>query len=269
MKLFAIQKLVRSNTFYISHIRKYRLKIESLVISLIALKMISKKFVREILGRTKFAGDGFITRNYVGGFMNSKLDSAWNSSIDKLPKNIQQWNSEIKYRAHIVTWAANQTKEVEGDFIELGVFFGHLSYVIVNFDQEVLTGRKFFLVDPWGKDGAKEFTNVLYRNDIYDFVKSRFADYPEVELIRGFVPEVLAQIPSSRVAFLMIDMNGHEAEIAALEHFYNRMSTGGIIYFDDYGGRWTKLREVVDEFLFDKPEKLLTFASPNAILIKK
>lgn len=36
----------------------------------------------------------------------------------------------------------------------------------------------------------------------------------------------------------------------------------------DYGGRWSKLREVVDQFLLDKPEELLTFASPNAILVK-
>lgn len=209
-----------------------------------------------------------MTMNYVGGFNNPKMEMAWQKSIDELPKEIQDWNKEIKYRAHIVTWASSQVKELDGDFVELGVFYGHLSKVIINFDPDLLNNRTFYLVDPWGSSNI-DFSNAHYKQDIYEIVKSRFEPYPNVQLIRNIVPDALKEIPSQKIAFLMIDMNGFEAELAALNFFYSKIVRGGIIYFDDYGGRWPKLREVVDKFFENKPEELLTFASPNAIVIKK
>jgi hypothetical protein len=220
------------------------------------------------VARNTFNGDGFVTMNYVGGFQNPRMEMAWNKSINELPVEIQKWNEKIKYRAHIVTWASGQVRDLEGDFVELGVFYGHLSKVILNFDTELLNNRDYYLVDPWGSFEF-DFSNPLYNEDIYEIVKSRFKPYPKVKLIRNMVPDALNEIPSQKIAFLMIDMNGFEAELAALHFFYPKMVTGGIIYFDDYGGRWPKLREVVDKFFEDKPEELLTFASPNAIVIKK
>lgn len=259
---------LRNNRHYRKYVQSWRLRFIPLENVTKFLFVIGNKSLVETVAKNRHFGDGFVTRNYIGGFVNKRLDQAWDSSFISLPQKIQNWNSEIKYRAHIVTWAANQTKDIEGDFVELGVFYGHLSKVLIGYEPAILRNRKFFLVDPWGEGEANKFENALYRDDIYQFVKNRFAEYPEVELIRGFVPDILEKIPSSKVAFLMIDMNGHAAEIAALEYFYSRMTKGGIIYFDDYGGRWSKLREVVDQFLLDKPEELLTFASPNAILVK-
>ena len=70
------------------------------------------------------------------------------------------------------------------------------------------------------------------------------------------------------MAFLSIDMNSSEPELAALEYFYDKMVPNGIIYFDDYGWGFPDLRRVIDNFLVDKPEKLLHFPSGNSILIK-
>jgi hypothetical protein len=229
----------------------------------------SNKEVRAVVSLANFQGDGFITRNYVGGFNNKKLDLAWDKSLEDLPEDIKKWVSQIKYRSHICTWAAKQVQNIPGDFVELGVFYGHLSKVIINYAPEVLNGRNFFLVDPWGNLGEKAFSNYLYNEDIFEAVKSRFEGIEQIKLIRGAVPAILSKIPVTNVSFLLIDMNGHEAELAALNYFYPKMSKGGIIYFDDYGGRWPKLRKVIDDFLFDKPEELLTFASPNAIIIKQ
>ena len=124
------------------------------------------------------------------------------------------------------------------------------------------------MVDPFGGTGSEKLQNHLYKVDIYDYVRSRFCKYPEVILIRGMVPDILPLIPVQKIALLMIDMNGHEAEIAALKYFYDRVLPGGIIYFDDYGGRWPQLRRVVDDFMEDKPEKVLTFAAPIAMIVK-
>jgi O-methyltransferase len=63
-------------------------------------------------------------------------------------------------------------------------------------------------------------------------------------------------------------MNSSEPERKALEHFYPKMLSGGIIYFDDYGWGYPELRKVVDEFFSNKPEKLIHFPSGNSIIVK-
>ncbi len=269
MKLDHAKTFLRENKIYAKLLRPARIQFGEFYKVIQYFKFITNKDVRTVVSLSKFRGDGFITRNYVGGFDNKKLNLAWNNSLEDLPKEIKVWVSQIKYRAHICTWAAQQVKDIPGDFVELGVFYGHLSKVIVNYAPEILDGRKYFLVDAWGNLGDGAFSNNLYNKDIFEVVKSRFQNYKQVQLIRGTVPEVLKTIPVHQVSLLLIDMNSHAADLAALKYFYSKMSSGGIIYFDDYGGRWSKLREVIDEFLADKPEELLTFASPNAILIKK
>jgi len=89
-----------------------------------------------------------------------------------------------------------------------------------------------------------------------------------VKLIRGLVPDALSLVDTQKVAYLAIDMNGSKPERAALEHFYPKVVTGGVIYFDDYGWNYPELRATVDEFLSDKPESLLHFPNGTAILIK-
>lgn len=269
MNLNLIKEAIRENHCYIKLLRPVRVKLIDFENIINYLKNITSRELRTVVSLANFKGDGFVTRNYVGGFNNKKLDSAWDKSLEDLPSHIKIWVSDIKYRAHICTWAAKHVQKIPGDFVELGVFYGHLSKVITNYAPEVLNGRNFFLVDPWGNLGENAFSNPLYNEDIFEAVKSRFEGIEQIKFLRGAVPEILSKIPVTNVALLLIDMNGHEAELAALIYFYPKMSKGGIIYFDDYGGRWSKLREVVDEFLSDKPEELLTFASPSAILIKQ
>jgi len=53
------------------------------------------------------------------------------------------------------------------------------------------------------------------------------------------------------------------------EYFYPKLIQGGVIYFDDYGWHgYEKLREVVDKFFENKPEKLLHLPSGNSIIVK-
>lgn len=63
-------------------------------------------------------------------------------------------------------------------------------------------------------------------------------------------------------------MNGSVAERATLENFWEKISKGGIVYLDDYGGAHPELRITINEFFRDKSEKLLHFASGNSIVIK-
>ena len=113
-------------------------------------------------------------------------------------------------------------------------------------------------------------SNDNYSEDIYDLVRERFSKYPNVNFIRGIVPDILSVVDPKvkKIAYLAIDMNGSEPERSTLELFYDRIVPGGIIYFDDYGWGYPKLRKVINNFLKDKPETLLHFPSGNSIIVK-
>jgi hypothetical protein len=222
-----------------------------------------------ILKKSFYVGDKFATANYSGFLSEQKFDQCFKKSVntiienDLLSKDTERLN-EIKWRAHIVCWAANKVRELEGDFVDCGVWKGILPKTICDYVNFANLPKTYFLVDPWGL-GLK---SSVYTEDIYDEVRSRFQEYPNVKLIRGLVPDALESVNTQKVAYLAIDMNGSKPERAALEHFYPKIVQGGVIYFDDYGWNYPELRATVDEFLNDKPESLLHFPNGTAILIK-
>lgn len=214
-----------------------------------------------------YFNDGFATRHYVGFVHDPRFTQAFESALSHIPPHLDF--SIIGWRAHIATWAANQALALDGDFVECGVWYGVLSRTICNYVDFKNQPSKFYLIDSWGRmEGSHD--DPKYHADIYATVQKRFADSPNVHLVRGLVPDVLPQVTSNRIAYLSIDMNGSVAERAALEYFYPKMVPGGVIYFDDYGrGVYPGLRETVNEFLSDKPETLLHFPSGNSIIVKQ
>ena len=191
------------------------------------------------------------------------FNSSYREALQDVPEPLR--GTEIEWRAHICCWAASQAIHLEGDFIECGVWYGVLSKVICSYTDFGSQNRNFYLIDSWGKMPG---SHADYQEEIYDIVKKRFAKWQNVILVKGLVPEVLSKIPSRKIAYLSIDMNGSEPEKAALEFFYDKIVPGGVIYFDDYGLPYPELRDVVNKFFADKPETLLHFPSGNSIVVK-
>ena len=64
---------------------------------------------------------------------------------------------------------------------------------------------------------------------------TRFAAYSNVKVIKGVVPDVLAEVSPQKIAYLHIDMNSPAAELGAIEVLFDRVVPGGVIVLDDYG----------------------------------
>lgn len=228
-------------------------------------KNIGSSDIGYIIKYKTYAHDGFITSHHVGFLEDKHFKISYQEAFIDVPSGILiSVLNNIQWRAHICCWAASRCKYLEGDFVELGVWYGILSKAVCRYISFEKTDKIFYLVDSFGSANS----HLNYQEDIFKVVKNRFIDYPNVQLIRGLVPEILPSIPAKKVAFLSIDMNSSEPELAALEYYYDKMVPNGIIYFDDYGWGFPDLRRVIDNFLVDKPEKLLHFPSGNSILIK-
>jgi hypothetical protein len=71
-----------------------------------------------------------------------------------------------------------------------------------------------------------------------------FASYPNIEVVRGRVPEVFEARCPERIAFVHLDLNSARAEVGALDALYDRLSPGAVVVFDDYG--WFTARDQFD-----------------------
>ena len=119
--------------------------------------------------------------------------------------------------------------------------------------------------------GFMEMAQKVYRDpEIYEAVVKKFADFTNVKVIRGFVPETFKIAIPEHIAFLHIDLNSPTAEIAALEHLFDRVVSGGYIVFDDYGWKhFKKQRDAENRFMADRGHSILELATGQGLVIKQ
>lgn len=148
------------------------------------------------------------------------------------------------WRLHTLVWAARNALNVEGDFVECGVFKGFCSSVLLKYLDFQNLPRQAYLYDTF--EGLPEKTSTAqerrdwdytkYNSEaIYNGVRQKFSSYGNVKIVRGIVPDSFAEAVPEKIAFLHIDMNSEKAEMLALEHLFDRVTPGGFIVFDDFG----------------------------------
>jgi hypothetical protein len=152
-------------------------------------------------------------------------------------------DTPIHYRAYIACWAALKGRDLEGDFVECGVYRGAMSRMIVHYiDFQELRGRRFYLLDtfcgipPESLSGEElSLRRPAVFDESYERVRQTFSPFENVTIVRGSIPGTLAQVKSERVAYLSLDMNAAAPEIAAAEYFWPKMVSGAVMVLDDYG----------------------------------
>jgi O-methyltransferase len=74
--------------------------------------------------------------------------------------------------------------------------------------------------------------------------------YPaeRVHFHRGRVEDTVPSQAPDRIALLRLDTDWYESTKHELDHLYDRVPSGGVVIFDDYGF-WQGAREAIDEFL--------------------
>ena len=73
----------------------------------------------------------------------------------------------------------------------------------------------------------------------------------------------------SRVAFAHVDVDVYQSVWDCCEFIYPRLTTGGVMVFDDYGfPTCPGARKAVDEFFANKPETPIILQTGQAIAIR-
>jgi O-methyltransferase len=191
----------------------------------------------------------------------------------------------IAWRLHTLVWAAQRALNIDGDYVECGVFKGDMTWVVTELVDFGVLSREFYLYDtfagfspryssPEDYPDSDTFFDLAHRDygdpSIYPAVIDRFKNLSNVRVIRGVVPDVLAETVPDRIAYLHIDLNSPAAEVAALEVLFDRVVAGGTIVLDDYGWYFfRKQKEAEDAFFAARGHSVLELPTGQGLVVKQ
>ena len=190
----------------------------------------------------------------------------------------------------------NQVKSVPGDIVECGVFKGSgvLSWLkiknilapnsfkkVIGFDyfdtnsllnslsgDDSIRMKELFEVRQYEHDKAAE--KLLHEKiSIAGFNKS---DY---ELVKGDISKTAPEFVDKRLGFkislLYIDLDVEEATYDVLNAFWDRVSLGGLVVFDEYAVHQWSESKGADKFFEAKKIQIksLDYAGPTAFVVKE
>ena len=200
--------------------------------------------------------------------------------LDAVQQNMT-WAGEgaLVWRLHTLVWAARSAMNLPGDMVECGVFQGFSAAVVLACVTESMGDKTFYLYDTF--EGLSETYSsaweqsispkqVFAENGLYEAVRGRFSDSPNVRLIQGVVPDVLEQESPQKICFLHVDMNAAAAEIGALEVLFDRVVTGGYIVLDDFGqSRLSDLHAAEAAWMQERGYQVLELPTGQGLVIKR
>jgi predicted O-linked N-acetylglucosamine transferase (SPINDLY family)/SAM-dependent methyltransferase len=213
-----------------------------------------------------FLGDNLFTwcRN------NSLLEDAafrhaWESNIQN------NADEAIVWRRYILACAAYHCVRLKGDFVECGVYSGTGIKTVMDYLGGTAFPKTFWGYDTYDYHPIEGHQFDDQQEGFYETVKERFADYPQVNLIKGFLPDSFADGIPEGVAYLHIDLNNAAGELATLEHLFDRVVSGGIIIMDDYewAGVYRKQKLAEDPWFAERNYRVFPLPTGQGLILKR
>lgn len=178
----------------------------------------------------------------------------------------------IVFRRYILATSAFHCSQLDGDFVECGAYTGVGVKTVVDY-----LGGTEFPKDFWAYDVFEHRSDMPndpmpgLGPDLYRRVQQKFADYPQVHLVQGLIPDSFKDNCPERIAYLHIDLNQAQAEIAALEHLFDRVVPGGMVILDDYewAGIYRPQKLAEDEWFDKRGYRVMPLPTGQGLLIKR
>jgi hypothetical protein len=228
---------------------------------------------RSLYGRATYNEDGFATTHNAAFMQEPRFAAAYEAG-----KATGSWTfGDLQWRAYVVCWAAERGTTLDGDFVECGVNRGGYALTVINYVQFEKLSKRFFLLDTYeglveryiSEEEKAHGVRAGEYGPCYDAVVQTFSPYSNVRIIRGAVPGTLGQVDAERIAFLSLDMNTRDPEIAAAECFWDRLVSGAVIVLDDYGQRkHVEQKRAFDEFTRRRRVHVLSLPTGQGLIFK-
>jgi len=140
----------------------------------------------------------------------------------------------IPWRRYMLACSAYHCMHIEGDFVECGAYLGSGVKTVIDYLGGTQFEKPFWVYDTFDHNPVAGRRFAQQEEGLFEKIKERFKDYHQVRLIKGLLPQSILADGPEKIAYLHLDMNTLEGEIAVLEHAFDRVSKGGIVVLDDY-----------------------------------
>lgn len=180
-----------------------------------------------------------------------------------------------------------RTLALEGDVAECGCFRGLSSYLILNgmrAHDPGFAGAGYHVFDSFQglsaptkqdevSDDHPRANDLRYMGVPGAFsasleeVKRALSEFPQVEYHPGWIPSSFEGLPERTYRFVHLDVDLHDPTRAAVEYFYARMTTNGILVCDDYG--WPGARRAIDEFCGRESVEFSATVHDQAVIVHR
>ena len=210
---------------------------------------------------------------------NIKKNFMFNKKIQGTTKDVMD---DLLWRHWIVSYAVKHaikfSKSERYDMVECGVEWGYTAFFALKTLTNNLDKKNPFsmhLYDAWGDMREQELLESeywhvnLYKNLDIDSTKKNLNEFNKnLVYHQGYIPDSLNKRPDApdSIFYLHIDLNSAQPTENALEFFYPRLISGGVILFDDYGwDAYEDTKNTIERFFENKPGILMKLPTGQAI----
>ena len=166
---------------------------------------------------------------------------------------------------------------LQGDFAECGVYKAGTAFLIAHtLNGHSIEDKQLHLFDTFAgmSSIANQDESSHREGDFADVSLEAISNYlemfPFVVCRPGFIPETFEAVEDRQFAFCHIDVDIYGATKDCCSCFYDRLVSGAVMIFDDYGfpGYRLSAKRAVDEFFAQKVERPISLRTGQCIVIK-
>ncbi|MGK0257143.1 MAG: O-methyltransferase [Candidatus Azotimanducaceae bacterium] len=174
-------------------------------------------------------------------------------------------------------WHLNEflklVRNVPGDFSECGVFRGGSAHFMCA--EALLSNKHVHLFDSFEGlsapiDGEDNHWSPGDLRIGEEEVRNNLAQFDNYSTYKGWIPERFGEVSETKFSLVHIDVDLQQPTGDAIEFFYPRLSTGGILLLDDHGSAMCPgARSVALDYFADQEETVLDLATGQGVVFKK
>ena len=213
-----------------------------------------------------YLGDNLFTwgRNN-SPFEDTPFRNAWQANVQN------DADRAIAWRRYILASAAWHCSQLEGDFVECGVYRGTGIKTVVDYFGADKFTKTFWGYDTFDYNPVEGHAFSGQEDGLYAEICKRFEGYPQVRLVKGLLPQSLVGASPEKIAYLHIDLNNAEFEVAVLDALFDRVVPGGMIVLDDYewAGIYRQQKIAEDAWFQERKYHVMPLPTGQGLIVKR
>jgi O-methyltransferase len=188
----------------------------------------------------------------------SRLFRPWNGENfrSRLDRRVTQNTMLSRQKLYFLLQLFITTAGLDGDIMEAGTCSGGSALLLTREADRRRYKKRFWLLDTFAgyqkidkKSDGEHVELQDCRGKSRDEVASLFnGSLQDIRLVEGLIPATLAEVSTSSLCFVHIDVNLYEPTYASTEFALKHLCKGGVVVFDDYNWPATYgARAAIDE----------------------